>query len=269
MNAFYRQLCVCAVIAVQMSTGATQAAGFAVSVSPPRFELEVKPAEKSRQIIEITNAANQASSFKIKTADWSLANDGSVIFQDELTPQSCRPWVVLERLQLVVPANRPYRFRFEVSPPLGTPPVECRFAILIEGEDQTAKTGSLAIPYSGRFGVIVYVAVGDVAPKIELLGGVVQTINGKPSAVFKVKNSGSAHGRLEGFMTGVDALGKPLEFAPLPLPILPGNQADIPLVATRPGDPDNAVEVQFPVTVKGKLEWGSGQSQLVDLRFSK
>lgn len=269
MNNIQSLLCLFAVLSSHVWIGAAKAADFAVSISPPRFELQMKPAEKSRQIIEISNAANQASSFKVKTADWSLAADGSVIFQDDLAPQSCRPWVVLERRELVVPARRPFRFRFEVSPPAGTPAMECRFALLIEGEDQTANTGSLAIPYSGRFGVIVYVAVGDVAPKLELLGNTVQTINGKSTAVLKVKNSGTAHGRLEGFMTGVDALGRPLEFAATPSPILPGGTADIALIANRPGDPDNSVEVQFPVTVKGKLEWGNNQSQLIEQRFSR
>lgn len=269
MKTGYYLPCVLAAAASQLCMSAAAAADFAVSISPPRFELQVKPAEKSRQIIEITNAANQASSFKVKTADWSLAADGSVTFQDDLAPQSCRPWVVLERRELVVPAKRPYRFRFEITPPPDTPAMECRFALLIEGEDQTANTGSLAIPYSGRFGVIVYAAVGDVAPKIELLGATVQTINGRPTAVLKVKNSGTAHGRLEGFMTGIDALGTSLEIAATPLPILPGGTANIALIATRPGDPDTAVQVQFPLTVKGKLEWGNNQSQLIEQRFSQ
>lgn len=244
------------------------AAPFAASISPPRFELQLKLAEKNRQVIEITNAANQPSTFKIKTADWALAPDGSVTFQDDLAAQSCRPWVVLERREVVVPAQRSYRFRFEVTAPAGTPAMECRFAMLIEGEDQTATTGALAIPYSGRFGVIVYAAVGDVAPNIEILGGTVQSVNGKPVAMLKVKNSGTAHGRLAGFMTGTDASGKAMEFAPTPSPILPGQTRDIALIASRPGDPDTAVDVRFPVTVKGKLEWGQDKTQLMEQRFS-
>jgi hypothetical protein len=269
MKNVFRWFCWFALAASQLCATSSLAADFAVSVSPPRFEIQLKPAQSSRQIVEITNASNQPSKFKIKTADWSLSADGSVVFQDDLAPQSCRPWVVIERRELVVPSKRPYRFRFEVSPPPDTPAMECRFALLIEGEDQIVNTGSLGIPYSGRFGVIVYAAIGDVAPKIDMLGSAVQTINGKPTAVLKVKNSGTAHGRLEGFLSGVDASGKSIEFAPTPSPILPGATVDIVLIATRPGDPDNAVDVQFPVTAKGKLEWGSSQSQLVDLRFSK
>jgi hypothetical protein len=246
----------------------TAAAEFAVAVSPPRFELQMKPGERTRQILEITNSAPGASSFKVKTADWTLAPDGSVVFEDALRAGSCRPWVTLERRELTVKSGRPYRFRFEISPPADAPAAECRFALLLEGEDQTAKTGSLAIPYNARLGVIVYVGIGNVAPKIEIIGGAVQNVNGRPTAVLKVKNVGTAHGRLSGFLSGTDAGNTSLEFAPTPSPILPGESRDIPLTASRPGDPDTPVTARFPVTVRGNLESGSDQSQAMEQRFT-
>lgn len=244
------------------------AADFAVAVSPPRFELQMKPGERTRQILEITNSATRASSFKVKTADWTLAADGSVVFEDALRVGSCRPWVTLERRELTVQSGRPYRFRFEVSPPPDVPAAECRFALLLEGEDQTAKTGSLAIPYNARLGVIVYVGIGNVAPKIEIIGAAVQTVNGRPTAVLKVKNTGTAHGRLSGFLSGTDAANTSLEFAPTPSPILPGESRDIPLTASRQGDPDTPVTARFPLTVRGNLESGSGNSQAMEQRFT-
>ena len=51
-------------------------------------------------------------------------------------------------------------------------------------------------------------------------------------------------------------------------PILPGETRTIPLNATRQGDPDAPVTVTFPVTVKGKLEWGGKQSQDFEQRFA-
>jgi hypothetical protein len=212
----------------------TAAADFAVAVSPPRFEVQMKPGERTRQILEITNSAPGASSFKVKTADWTLAPDGSVTFEDALRAGSCRPWVTLERRELTVQSGRPYRFRFEISPPADAPAAECRFALLLEGEDQTAKTASLAIPYNARLGVIVYVGIGNVVPRIEIIGGAVQNVNGRPTAVLKVKNTGTAHGRLSGFLSGTDAGNTSLEFAPTPSPILPGESRDIPLTASVP-----------------------------------
>ncbi len=255
-------------LAVWGMAATAAAADFAVAVSPPRFELQMKPGERTRQILEITNSATGPSSFKVKTADWTLAADGSVVFEDALRAGSCRPWVTLERRELTVQSGRPYRFRFEVSPPPDAPAAECRFALLLEGEDQTAKTGSLAIPYNARLGVIVYVGIGNVAPKIEIIGAAVQNVNGRPTAVLKVKNLGTAHGRLSGFLSGTDAGNTSLEFAPTPSPILPGESRDIPLTASRPGDPDTPVTARFPLTVRGNLEWGSDQSQAMEQRFT-
>lgn len=244
------------------------AADFAVAVSPPRFELQIRPGEHTRQILEITNSATGQSSFKVKTADWTLAADGSVVFEDALRAGSCRPWVTLERRELTVQSGRPYRFRFEVSPPPDAPAAECRFALLLEGEDQTAQTGSLAIPYNARLGVIVYVGIGNVVPKIEIVGAAVQNVNGRPTAVLKVKNTGTAHGRLSGFLSGTDAGNTSLEFAPTPSPILPGESRDIPLTASRPGNPDMPVTARFPLTIRGNLESGSDQSQAMEQRFA-
>ena len=264
-----RKLLTAAGLLAMLGVAATAAAAdFAVAVSPPRFELQMKPGERTRQILEITNSATGPSSFKVKTADWTLAADGSVVFEDALRAGSCRPWVTLERRELTVQSGRPYRFRFEVSPPPDAPAAECRFALLLEGEDQTAKTGSLAIPYNARLGVIVYVGIGNVVPKIEIIGAAVQNLNGRPTAVLKVRNLGAAHGRLSGFLSGTDAGNTSLEFAPTPSPIMPGESRDIPLTASRPGDPDTPVTARFPVTVRGNLESGSNQSQAMEQRFT-
>lgn len=243
------------------------AAEFAVAVSPPRFELEVKPGETVREVIEITNAAAQSSVFKVRTADWSLAPDASVSFMDELAPSSCRPWVAIERRELTVTPGRPYRFRFEVAPPADAQPVECRFAIMIEGQDQTTTSAGLAIPFNARLGVIVYAAVGDVQPQLSVVGSGVQNVNGEPTPVLQVRNTGTAHGRLGGFLSGTDASNTKLDFAPGTTPILPGETRTVALVATRSGDPHTAVAVRFPVTIRGKLEWGKKQSQDLEQRF--
>lgn len=246
---------------------APAAAQFSLAVSPPRFELSVQPGEKVRDVIELTHSDSKSGNYKIRTADWTFRPDASVEFLDPLQPGSCRPWVAIERRELSITPGRPYRFRFEVAPPAGTPPVECRFAIMIEGSDPAAVSG-VPIALGARIGVIVYVAVGDVAPALELTGTSVQTVNGKPMPVVRIHNSGNAHGRLAGFLTGTDAGGTKLELEPSTTPILPGETRDIALVATKPGDPDTAVAVRFPITISGKLEWGKDGSLPIDQRFA-
>lgn len=242
--------------------GATAAAqGFTAAVSPPRFEVSADPGSRSRQVIEIVNPSPVPARFKVRTADWSLGADAGVTFHDALQPGSCRPWVAIERTELTIGAGARVRYRFEVAPPADTAPTECRFAILIEGDEPAVARGSgLDIPVRGRIGVIVYVAVGAVAPQLEVVRARVVTIGGQSTPALEVRNSGNAHGRLEGFLSGVDASGRNYEFAPSSFPVLPGEtrllqltpQADV-------GQRGETLTLAFPVTVRGTLEWRGGR----------
>jgi hypothetical protein len=248
---------------------AVSASEFALAVSPPRFEIDVKPGERSRQVIEITNASPAPSKFSVKTADWSMGMDNAPTFTDELQTGSCRQWVAIERRELTLAGGRPYRFRFEVNVPADAKPGECRFAVMLEGEEQVTRLeAGPPIPFSARLGVVVYVVIGGAVPELTVTSASVQTVNGKPTPVLQVRNTGTAHGRLSGFLTGTDASGISLEFSPANTPILPGESRTISLGATRPGDQDTAVQIKYPVTVRGKLEWGKGQGQDIDQRFA-
>lgn len=242
-------------------------AQFSLAVSPPRFELSTQPGERVREVVELTHSDTRAGAYKLKTADWTLRPDGSVDFSDELLPGSCRPWVAIERRELSITPGRPYRYRFEVAPPADTPPMECRFAVMIEGQEPAAAPG-MPIALGARIGVIVYVAIGDVAPVLELAGTAVKTVDGRPTPVLKVRNTGNAHGRLAGFLNGKDADGKALEVQASNTPIMAGETREIALVATRPGDTGTAVAIRYPLTVSGKLEWGRKGSTAIEQRFA-
>lgn len=242
-------------------------AQFALAVSPPRFELTGKPGELQREVIELSQGSARPGTYTLKTADWIYKPDGSVEFTDTLAPGSCRPWVSIERHEVVTTPGKPYRFRFEINPPADAPAQECRFAILIEGQEQEAGAG-VPMGLSARVGVVVYLALGDVAPALSIVGSATLPVNGQPTPVLKVRNDGTAHGRLAGFLSGTDASGTALEFSAGSSPILPGETRDIPLSATRPGNIDAQVQPKFPVTVRGKLEWGAAGSTAVDQQFT-
>ena len=242
-------------------------AQFALAVSPPRFELTGKPGMPIRNVIELSQVDVRPGNYTVRTADWTFKPDGSVEFTEPLAPGSCRPWVAIERKEIAVTPGRPYRYRFEVTPPADAAPMECRFALLIEGKEQPAGPG-VPIGLSARVGVIVYVAIGDVKPALSVVGSAVQQVNGQPVPTLKVRNDGTAHGRLSGFLNGTDAAGTALEFTAATSPILPGETRDIALSATRPGNTDAQVQIRFPVTVRGKLEWGASGSIPVDQRFA-
>lgn len=251
---FSRILCLLASYLIVDGSGA-YAQGFAALVSPPRFELSVKAGERLREVLEISNAGAQAARFRVKTADWALDKNAAVAFDDSLQPGSCRPWVAIERRDITVPAGGKYRYRFEVAPPAEAVAGECRFALLIEGDDQSVRASdNVSFPVSGRIGVIIYVSVGNTEPKLEVVETRVGKVNGELVPLVIVRNTGNAHGRLTGFLSGTDAAGKNLEFTPATLPILPGETRTISLTVN--SERDEPVKIAYPITIRGDLEWG-------------
>jgi hypothetical protein len=254
-----------------MLSPSVHAQGFAALISPPRFELSLKPGETTRQIIEINHTGNQIGRYRAYTTDWTFGTDATVNFSEALRPDSCRPWVAIERKELSIAPNNKLRYRFEVTAPSNTPAMECRFAIMIEGLDQVVETkGALSFPVSGRVGVIVYVAVGDVAAKLEIAESRITRVDANDVPTLMVRNSGNAHGRMSGFLSGTDAQGRKLEFTPSTLPILPGETRAITLTPSLEGS-TAPEKVSYPVTIKGNLEWGDklgNKSLPYEQRFS-
>jgi hypothetical protein len=246
--------------------GAAFAQGFAAYISPPRFEVQADAGKPLRQVLEIQHVGQQKGNYRVYTADWTFNADNAVSFSTELAPDSCRPWVALERRELSIEPGARYRFRFEISPPAGTPPRECRFALMVEGLDPAKVQGAISFPVGGRIGVIVYAAIGGAAPQLAISTLQVSPVNGQATATLDVRNTGNAHGRLEGFVNGTDAAGARFEMAPADLPILPGETRRIAL--TPVADNGQAVpDIRFPLQVKGSLEWGANRLPL-DARFA-
>lgn len=250
---------------VTLSALDAHADGFAALVSPPRFEVSGKPGAAVRQVIELTNRSSTPARYRVHTADFVLGADYGVTFHDELLPESCRPWVAIERPLVTLPGGGTIRYRFEVQVPKDAPVGECRFAIMIEGDEPSVtQAGQMQLPIVGRVGVIVYVSVGDAAPQIEVFGPEVVTLNGQRVPALRVHNSGNAHTRMSGFLTGKDAAGRKYDFTPSDLPILPGEMREVFLTPSTSDDPNPTLS--FPVSVQGTLEWGNQSTQL-DERF--
>jgi hypothetical protein len=242
-------------------SASVHAQGFAALVSPPRFELATRPGKTLRSVVEVSNRSTAPGRYLIHTADWTLSPDFTVNFHDDLQADSCRPWVAIERPEVVVPGGATLRYRFEVAVPADAPAGECRFAVMIEGaEPSIAKNNGMDLPVTGRIGVIVYVTVGDGAPDLELLGPTISTLNGQQIPALRIHNSGSAHGRMNGFLTGTDAKGISYDFTPSDFPILPHEEREVFLTPSTAAD--DHPTLTFPVTVKGTLEWGDHKTEL-------
>ena len=237
------------------------AQGFAAFISPPRFEVRATAGQPLRQVLEIQHFGRTPGNYRIYTNDWTLDADHQVAFTNELAPDSCRPWVAIERRELTLQPGARYRYRFEIAPPAGTPPRECRFAIMVEGLEAAKVEGAVSFPVGGRIGVIVYAAIGDVAPALSIAGTETVQANGQPTATVRVRNTGTATGRVEGFLDATDAAGQSAEMSPADLPILPGETRRIALTPVAENG-QTVPDIRFPLQVKGSLEWGANRLPL-------
>jgi len=262
-----------ALILLNAISSAAMAAGmFSAVVSPPRIEIAGKPGDKIREVIEVSNADSQPGKYQIRTNDWDLDAAGGPIFHEEIQKDSCRPWVALERRSFTLNSNVNRKLRFEVTIPADAKVGECRFAIMIQQDDAELSrimAGNLPIPLQGRLAVIVYVKIGDAAPKLRIDGtkSIMQNGNLIPSII--VANDGTAHDRMEGVVQAVDAKGQKIDFSIAQRPILAGEKRELPFAVyvnqeqgAKP--PEKWVA---PLTLKGVLEAESGAKIPIDATF--
>lgn len=239
--------------------------GFSAYVSPARHELNAKPGQVIANIIDIGNDDIRPANYRLYSADWSIDASGGAQFSDaDPLPTSCRPWLRLERRQLKLSARGSRKVRFEVHVPADAKPTLCRFAVMIEDDAPASadvKFSNIELPVAGRIGVIVYVAVGDIRPQLDIVQITGDIYQSRPTPVILVRNSGTAHGRLEGTLEGRDDAGRVIDFSVATLPILPGETRRIPIW---PNDDANgkSVETPFPLTLSGRIEWQGGKREI-------
>ncbi len=258
------------IFAVFSTSGYAQTNPFEVSISPSRFELSGKSSNRIGQSIDIVNLARASTELSVRTLDWTYSDAGGATLVDELLPNSCRPWVTLERKTVKIGAGAKYPFRFQIDVPADAPRGECRFMLAIEGVEPAYKSliqggsANLSLPVSGRIAVAVYVAINGAEPKLEVTQvasrvseGAGAGVGAKSTPILTVRNTGDAHGRLEGVLDAVDAKGVAFELMPEGTPILPGQTRPIPLSQkTEPNQ--KPVDVAYPIKVTGTLDWERG-----------
>ena len=244
-------------------------AQFAAAVTPPRFEISVEPGQVTRQVMEITHAIPGTGTYRVYTTDWHLDASGALTFYDVLQPGSCRPWVAIERKEVNVAQGARVRYRFEVAAPADAAPRECRFALMIESKPQEVQANaSASFPMSGRIAVIVYARIGAAKAVLEAGETSIAALDGRPTPMLMVRNTGNATGRLSGVLKGTDATGATIEFTPESVPILPDTARRIALQAYEPG-PRTAASVppplKWPLSLRGVLEYGPDSAGRVEV----
>jgi len=244
-------------------TAPALAAPFEIAISPSRYELSGKSAGRVGQSLDIINVGRSATEVSVRTLDWSYSTEGGVTYFDELLPNSCRPWVTLERKTVKIGAGSRASFRFQVDIPADAPRGECRFMLAIEGVEPAYNSliqgggASLSLPVSGRIAVAVYLSVNGAESQLALTRVGVKEVNGKRTPVVTVINTGDAHGRLDGSLDAVDAKGVEFELVPEGTPVMPGQTRTLPLsVKIEPNQ--KPPEVIYPIKSGGTLDWENG-----------
>ncbi len=251
-----------AALAVAIAPGASRADGFSAAATPSRFELEAKAGQVLSRSIELQHVGAKDSEYALRSADWTLGEERGLEFFSELQPGSCRPWLRLERKTVKMRPNEKRKIRFEVHVPEGATRGECRFALMVEGNDSKqvslTKDAQVQLPLSGRLGIIVYVGIGGAQPRLELESVAAVDDQGRRVPAVVVHNTGDAHGRLDGALQGVDASGKSLLFPVSTLPVMPGQRRALPLTPMESMTSQTRSELAWPVKLNGRLDWAGG-----------
>lgn len=231
------------------------AGGFSAATSPPRYELSANAGQQVAQVLDIYNTGGANEQYSIKTNDWQLKGD-TLTFHDELLPNSCRPWVKLERHKITVNAGEKRAMRFQIDVPADAPKQECRFAIMVEGTTPAPNqvADNISLPVNGRLAVVVYLAVGGAEPVLSVAS--LGKENGVPT--LKVSNSGTAHGRLQGVLAGTDSSGKAIDFSISSTPVMSGETRALPLTPHVGEQRLKPQDIRYPVKLKGELHWENG-----------
>ena len=143
---------------------------------------------------------------------------------------------------------------------------ECRFALVFEGGSETVQAGqNLAIPVKGQIAVIVYVTMGDAVPQLAIVSTSSPERDGRQVPLLRVRNTGRAHGRLEGILEGTDAADAGSNSRRPDSPYWRARLARSrstwrPMAMLRP-------TVTFPISIRGTLEW-NGKTTPFEARFA-
>ncbi|MDA7417656.1 hypothetical protein PGB34_14935 [Xenophilus arseniciresistens] len=254
--------------ALALCSAAALGAPFEIAVSPSRFELTARSADRVGQSLELHNLGADATEIAVRTLDWRYSDDGQISYHDELLPGSCRPWVTLERRTVRVPARGSRKLRFQIDAPADAARGECRFMIALEGVEPAQQTviqsggASLSLPVSGRIAVAVYVMLNGAQPRLTLHEVSMQRSGGKPAPRVRVSNEGDAHGRLEGALEATDAQGQAFNLVVEGTPILPGQTRTLALVPRAEDEQAPPPQPSYPVKVQGLLDWDQGSFRI-------
>lgn len=188
--------CIALSLISSISLGVSSANAMEITVTPPRFELDMNAKKSRSNSIKITNLSDKPVEMKAYVRNWVM-DENNRLKDAPSNEQSLDQWVVFTPSRFTIPPRGTQSVRFAIRPKVKPSGGEYRAVIYLE-EVASKVHESEKIETIGRVGVVLYGYAGDVK-RVGTVNSV--NIDTKPSltkAVFDISNQGSAYVRMGG-----------------------------------------------------------------------
>lgn len=181
---------------------APMALGFGIGLQPTTVEMEMKPGDRQRQIINIGNVHQEKTiSLTLGLADWTLDDNGQI----ELTPpgeaaNSSANWVRFSPAFVTLKPGQAQQIIVDIAAPARLERSgDFRFALLASTVLPEERTGGSGVWKKYQIASLFYLTTGDANSEPEITGsGLTVTPEGEAMVGLRIENDGNAHARLEG-----------------------------------------------------------------------
>jgi hypothetical protein len=198
-----------------------------VSISPPRWEIEVEPGGHVEGSFAVTGAADRDFRVKIYFQDWVFNRRGEVEFLPTVGPRSVVSWLQIEPAEMIIPAGEERIFRIFGAVPPETAGGDYWSGFFVETVPEVPQEGS-GMVVTGRVGGGVFLTVRGEAEKAgRIKDFTVEWENGLSGRVLFV-NSGVTQLHPSGRVEIRDSRGKTVKRFSLPeTVVLPGGEREM------------------------------------------
>ncbi|RUT06127.1 hypothetical protein DSM106972_033330 [Dulcicalothrix desertica PCC 7102] len=174
----------------------SSATAIEVTVTPPRFEVDINNKQSRSNSIKITNLSDKPAEMRAYIRNWVM-NDKNEFKDAPSNEQSLDQWVVFTPSRFTIPPRSTQTVRFAIRPKIKPNSGEYRAVLYLEEVASNNPTTS-SIKAIGRIGVVIYGYAGEIK-RVGSIDSI--TVDTKPSgmrAVFDISNKGNAHVRMGG-----------------------------------------------------------------------
>lgn len=193
------------IAALAACLAAPAALAFGIGLQPTTVEMEVKPGERHRQVINIGNVHKEKTiSLTLGLADWSLDENGQI----ELTPpgehdSSAAEWVRFSPAFVTLKPGESQQIIVDMATPSRVDRSgDFRFALLASTVLPEKRGGQSGVWKKYQIASLFYLTVGNAKSNPTIKNSrVVEMADGSTDIQMRIENDGNAHARLEGEIT--------------------------------------------------------------------